>query len=390
MRILFFSQIFGHTTFINRQVKEVAKVHEVYYLYLTRSDLYPPPDVPSKQLSFRYPKIVSRLVAKAEQLDLVLYRKNAAFEKQLREAIAEFKPDIIHCQFGYEALKLTENLGNCNIPVLVYFRGYDASKKLRYNVYVRKLKDLLRRPHVSAAFVCRHLLANLQREGITVPRYRVIYSNTDVHFFARSHTPALKGIKTLVQISTLREKKGHEYTLRALRLLIDRYHFTDFEFVMTDFNPHHPRGAFLLHLIRELQLSQYVRLEGHLQPREVKTLLEEAHAFLLHSVKIANGDEEGIPNALMEAMAMELPVVSTWHSGIPELVEDGVNGLLVPERDLIAYAAAIYQILAWPLQPQNRQKVVRQFSRTRHMETLLGYYEDIAGVHAPKVVPEII
>ena len=60
------------------------------------------------------------------------------------------------------------------------------------------------------------------------------------------------------------------------------------------------------------------------------------------SVTALDGDEEeGIPNAVKEAMAMGLPVVSTWHGGIPELVEDGVAGLLVPERDETALAGCL-------------------------------------------------
>lgn len=382
MRILFFSRIFGHTTFIGRQVAEVAKVHEVCYLYVTRSELYETPDVPTRQVPFRYPRLISRFVAKAEQLDWVLYRGNMPFRKALQQTIREFKPDLIHCQFGYEALMLTENLGRCPIPVLIHFRGYDASKKLRFGVYVNKLKRLLSCPQVHAAFVCRHLLQNLERKGIAVPQRRVIYSNTDTAFFTRSRMPRKEGKIRLVQVSTLREKKGHEYTLHALRLLIDKYHFTNFEFVLTDFNPNHTRGAYLLELIQELQLTAYVRLEGHLQPAGVKALLEDAHAFLLHSVKMENGDEEGIPNALMEAMAMELPVVSTRHSGIPELVEDGVNGLLVPERDIAAYAAAIYKIVDWPLLPHNRLKIEQQFSSESHMQALLQYYAEITGTCA--------
>jgi colanic acid/amylovoran biosynthesis glycosyltransferase len=73
---------------------------------------------------------------------------------------------------------------------------------------------------------------------------------------------------------------------------------------------------------------------GAQKQHRVIEILESSHIFMLPSVTAANGDQEGLPVALMEAMAMGLPVLSTLHSGIPELVEDGLSGLLVPEKDV--------------------------------------------------------
>jgi colanic acid/amylovoran biosynthesis glycosyltransferase len=71
---------------------------------------------------------------------------------------------------------------------------------------------------------------------------------------------------------------------------------------------------------------------------------------------------------------MELPVISTWHSGIPELVEDGVNGYLVAERDTEAYANAMFNITKWDLCPQNRFKIIAQFEKTKHAGLLIDIY----------------
>ena len=72
-------------------------------------------------------------------------------------------------------------------------------------------------------------------------------------------------------------------------------------------------------------------------------ILESVHILLAPSVTSRDGDQEGIPVSLMEAMAMGLPIVSTQHSGIPELIENGVSGFLVPERD----AGALYKKLKY-------------------------------------------
>jgi colanic acid/amylovoran biosynthesis glycosyltransferase len=87
-------------------------------------------------------------------------------------------------------------------------------------------------------------------------------------------------------------------------------------------------------LIIELNAQGYVNLLGSKTQPEVLSLLEKSHILLAPSITAKNGDQEGIPVTLMEAMAMGMPVLSTKHSGIPELVQDGVSGVLVPERDI--------------------------------------------------------
>ena len=76
--------------------------------------------------------------------------------------------------------------------------------------------------------------------------------------------------------------------------------------------------------------------------------LKEAHVLVVPSITAADGDQEGIPVVLMEAMAMGLPVVATRHSGIPELVRDGASGYLVPEKDIEALYRKLKSMLEHP------------------------------------------
>jgi colanic acid/amylovoran biosynthesis glycosyltransferase len=98
-------------------------------------------------------------------------------------------------------------------------------------------------------------------------------------------------------------------------------------------------------LVRELGLGAKVSFTGALKSDEIARELDHADAFLHHSVEAADGDKEGIPVSIMEAMAMGLPVVSTFHSGIPELIEHGISGFLVEERDIDGYAATLRQLI---------------------------------------------
>ncbi|MBU5614586.1 glycosyltransferase [Geomonas azotofigens] len=142
-----------------------------------------------------------------------------------------------------------------------------------------------------------------------------------------------RGKTTFLSIGRFVEKKGHDYLLRAfaevqrvvpkseLRLLGDGYQ----------------RPA-VMELAAQLGIAESVYFGGSVSSEEVIAEMERADVFVLHSVTGANGDREGIPVSIMEACATGLPVVSTRHSGIPELVLDGVTGLLSDERDVAAFA----------------------------------------------------
>lgn len=91
-------------------------------------------------------------------------------------------------------------------------------------------------------------------------------------------------------------------------------------------------------LIEQYQLDGVIEMPGFKPSHQVKEMLEQADVFLLPSITGRDGDMEGIPVALMEAMAVGIPVISTVHSGIPELVESGKSGWLAPENDAQALA----------------------------------------------------
>ncbi|MEL6856269.1 MAG: glycosyltransferase, partial [Cyanobacteria bacterium J06607_13] len=109
-----------------------------------------------------------------------------------------------------------------------------------------------------------------------------------------------------------------------------------------------PLRSELSALIESLGLSGRVRLLGWCDEAEIIRVLERAHLFVAPSVTAASGNQDAPINVLKEAMALGLPVVSTYHGGIPELVQDGVSGRLVPERDADAIAQALLELIARP------------------------------------------
>jgi colanic acid/amylovoran biosynthesis glycosyltransferase len=101
-------------------------------------------------------------------------------------------------------------------------------------------------------------------------------------------------------------------------------------------------------LIDELRLQDTITILGWRTHGQVNELLHASHILLMPSVMAEDGDCEGNPVSLMEALATGVPVITTYHSAIPELVRDGVNGHLVPERDVNALTDKLNHLITHP------------------------------------------
>jgi glycosyltransferase involved in cell wall biosynthesis len=132
----------------------------------------------------------------------------------------------------------------------------------------------------------------------------------------------------VLAVGRLVEKKGHETLLLAARLLRDRG--LEFTIRLAGEGPEWPR---LQRLVHELELGDRVLFLGPLSESEVRTEYERADIFALPCRKLANGDQDGLPNVILEAMAHGLPVVSTRLDGIVEAIVDGESGLLADQDD---------------------------------------------------------
>jgi colanic acid/amylovoran biosynthesis glycosyltransferase len=134
--------------------------------------------------------------------------------------------------------------------------------------------------------------------------------------------------------------------------------------------------------IAEHGLEDIVELRGWQPQSVVADEMADAHLFILPSVTAENGDKEGTPTVLLEAQSMGLPVVSTYHAGIPEIVEDGETGLLVPERDSEALADALETLISnperWPeMGKRGREHIERNHSIEAVTDDLLKLYRSL-------------
>lgn len=191
--------------------------------------------------------------------------------------------------------------------------------------------------------------------GIDPHRIKAIYHGIDTSKFERQNRPDNKKIE-LLSVGRLVPKKGFDILIQACAQLRD----LGFEFTCRIVGDGPIYGE-LARLIDETRLHDEVKLIGALPSDEIKAFYERADIFVLPCVIEDDGNRDGIPNVIAEAMAMELPVVSSNISGIPELVEDGVTGYLTEQRDV----DAVVQKLDLLLREKTLRREMGQAARIR-------------------------
>jgi glycosyltransferase involved in cell wall biosynthesis len=212
------------------------------------------------------------------------------------------------------------------------------------------------------------------RSGVPASRCVLIENGIDAEEFSRWTTRAPGGHRLVIgAIGRLSAEKGFDVLIRAVGQLLQRG--SDVELLIAGEGDDRPR---LEALIAELGLAQRVRLLGYRSdPREVYEALD---VFALSSYR------EGLPNVLLEAMSLEVPVVATRIAGIPRLIRDGENGLLVEPGDVNALADRLAQLLAAPelrsrLGQAGRATIEVGYSFAARMDRVRALYDDLLGAN---------
>lgn len=281
-----------------------------------------------------------------QSLNILRFKAKAASLTLLFQIIPflDDKPyDIIHCQFGclgLEGLCIKQIMGG-ETKLVTSFRGYDATKAIHNNS--RLYAELFR---VGDLFlpVSLSLKERIVAQGCPEDKIVVLPSGIDCERlqYSEKNMSQDKPIN-VISIARLVEKKGIVYAIEAIARVVEcgknvRY------FIVGE----GPLRGDLERTIDRLGLSNHVQLLGQRSHSEVIGLLQDAHILIAPSITAKDGDQEGIPNVLKEGMALGLPVVSTLHSGIPELIEAGVSGFLVEEGNVDALADRILYLYNHP------------------------------------------
>jgi colanic acid/amylovoran biosynthesis glycosyltransferase len=251
--------------------------------------------------------------------------------------------DILYCQFGTigPSAVLLRQINPSNCKIVVSIRGYDVTTYLKKHPGV--YRSLFREGDLFLP-VCEFLKERLIQEGCEESKIVVHYDGIDCSKFGYLKRQRVSGesIKALT-IARLVEKKGVAFAIEAVSRLLSKGEKIEYTVVGDGI-----LRESLQQLIESMGVERQVRLVGSKTHEEVKVLLEESHVLVAPSLTSESGDQEGIPNVIKEAMATGLPVISTVHAGIPELVTNGVSGLLVQERDAASIADALAYLIRHP------------------------------------------
>jgi colanic acid/amylovoran biosynthesis glycosyltransferase len=264
--------------------------------------------------------------------------------------------DIIYCHFGIigNIAARLKKFGVVEGKLITTFHGLDLSMVVQAKgnkVYQElfKLGDLF----LPISHVWEDKLKELGCEQKKILVHRMGIDISKFKFCKRTLKATTEKIK-LLTIARLTEKKGIEYSIRAVAKVIQTHKNLSYK-IIGDGELREP----LEKLICDLKIGDRVEILGWKKQEEVIKIMEESDIFLAPSVTAKNGDREGIPVVLMEALAIGMPVISTLHSGIPELVLDGQSGFLVPEKD----ADVLAQKLQYLLENKSLWRSLGQYGR---------------------------
>ncbi len=287
--------------------------------------------------------------------------------------------EIVYCHFG-ENGNIGAMLKEIGVSgkLVVVFHGSDLSARLKmrgaqYYDLLFKTADLL----LPVSELFRNRLIEFDAPPQKTVVHRIGVDSEKFQFQARRFE--MDHPLKILTIARLVEKKGLEYSIRAVKNLIVKDPKRSISYHIIGDGP---LAGDLRRLIHDLEVAHSIFLLGGMEQDSVLDWMMKSHIYVLASVTASNGDQEGIPVSLMEAMATGMPVVSTYHSGIPEIITPGVNGYLAPEKDVDGLTNAIEHLIlhpeSWPVIGKAARKTIEtNYSIEYQITRLVRIFDDL-------------
>jgi len=304
---------------------------------------------------------------------VMIYRSEA---RRIAREIYRVNGQVMHVYFGHIAVHLLPLLRQTPVPIIVSFHGADAMvdmDKAAYHLATIEVFQRARLILVRSQSLAEQLLRvgcppekiRLHRTGIPLDRFE---------FVPRAFPSS--GAWRFFQACRLIPKKGLHTTLRAFALFAECY--PKAELVIAGEGPMLEE---LKTFAAELGVRDRVTFPGFLSQEALRREYYAAHAFVHPSELGMDGNQEGVPNSMLEAMSTGLPVLATHHGGIPEAVDTGVSGFLVSERDHEALGRAMLDLAADPVRYATMgqaasEAVAERFEQKRQIAVLEDCYRE--------------
>lgn len=271
--------------------------------------------------------------------------------------------DCVLAEYGLTGACVMKVCRKLNIPLVIHFHGYDASKNEIIEQYKDSYAEMFE--YASAVIVVSKVMEN-KILSLGCPAEKVVYNTygPDPIFYS---VETIGSSKNLISVGRFVDKKAPYYTLLAFKKILD-FH-PDAKLILAG------DGILLSackNLVRYFSLDENVEFPGIITQREFINYLKTARAYVQHSITAQSGDMEGTPVSILEASAAGLPVISTLHAGIPDVIIHGKTGLLCEEHNVDEMAANMKAILddqsyAAKLGSEGKKNINNNFSLDKHL-----------------------
>lgn len=284
----------------------------------------------------------------------------------LTYSLKKEKINAVLAEYGTVAAENLDIIKKLNLPLFVFFHGYDASVHHVLEQYKLKYAEVF--AYATCIFSVSNAMTN-KLIGIGCPAEKIIYNVYGPNDLFLNLNANFNN-KNFVSIGRFVDKKAPYYTILAFSRALKKH--PDAKLIMAGDGP---LWNTCKNLISYLKIEENISLVGVVKPEEWAKLLENTIGFIQHSIKAENGDMEGTPVAVLEACAAGVPVISTKHAGIPDIIKHQINGLLCNEHDVEGMADNIISLientnLVKELGYNAKNTIKENYTMQKHLDTI--------------------
>lgn len=299
--------------------------------------------------------------------------------KYFKKVIKEEGVSLIHAHFGWEGIFMLPLKRRLGLPLVTSFYGIDVYKMTRNPIYAAQQRKLFKEGDLFIA-CSEQMRKDLVGMGCPEEKSRTYYLGVDLSKlkYKRRSVNAGEPLQVLM-CGRFIEKKGFIYGLRAFHQVLGEHGSIKLKIIGSG-----PKEEEIKEYIKKHSLENSVSLLGNRTYNEYIDELYRSHVMMSPSITAGSGDQEGLPMVLIEAQATGMPVIATNYAGIPELIDDGVNGYLAREKSIDDLAGALNKMLDHPELVEKfggagRSRVEERFDLLKQVRKLESKYKELIG-----------